>query len=334
MSVHVEPKPRDNHVLPAEALGIRCPGCFKPLGALKRTAPALFDGGLRCSACSMQIKNQKGIWTALAPSREPRFQQFVKDYQVVRAAEGRGSSDAAYYLALPFRDLSGRNQSQWSIRASTFRYLEEKILPAMERTMPALDILDLGAGNGWLDYRLAIRGHRPVAVDLLINSSDGLGAASHYLERLPTLFPRFQAEFDRLPFAVAQFDCAIFNASFHYAESYENTLGEVIRCLRPGGWVVIADSPWYRKDESGRRMLDERRQSFLARYGFPSDSIASQEYLTDERMADLARQFAVSWQIHRPYYGWRWRMRPVVAKLKGKREPSEFRIYLAQVKGQ
>jgi len=334
MSAQAEGRLSSADVLPADALGIRCPACFKSLGALKRTAPSLFDAGLRCSACSMQVGNQKGIWTALVPEREQRFQQFMKEYQFVRASEGRGSKTADYYLALPFRDLAGRNQQQWAIRARTFRYLEDRILPALERSMPALDVLDLGAGNGWLDYRLALRGHRPVAVDLLTNSSDGLGAASHYLERLPSLFPRFQAEFNRLPFANDQFDCAIFNASFHYAENYAETLGEVIRCLRPGGWVVIADSPWYRRHESGQRMLEERRQAFIERYGFPSDSVESQEYLTDDRLAALADTFRLSWRMHRPYYGLRWSLRPLIAKLKGKREPSDFRLYVAQVKTQ
>ena len=173
-----------------------------------------------------------------------------------------------------------------------------------------------------------------MAVDLLVNCSDGLGAAAHYWERLAALFPRFQAEFARLPFTDAQFDCAIFNASFHYAENYEKTLGEVIRCVRPGGWIVIADSPWYRNEESGQQMLAERRQAFARRYGFASDSIHTLEYLTDARLRDLARHFELDWQVHRPYYGIRWNLRPVLARLKKKRQPSEFRIYVARVKAQ
>ena len=316
----------------AALLCLRCPACRRAIGAVKRTAPDVFENGRRCDSCLMQIKNQKGIWSALTPERETYFRQFVTEYQLVRAAEGRGSNRAAYYLALPFRDLTGRNQQQWKIRARTFRYLEDRILPQFERSMPALDILDLGAGNGWLDYRLAERGHRPVAVDLLTNSADGLGAASHYFERLPNLFPRFQAEFNRLPFTDSQFDCAIFNAAFHYSERYEETLGEVIRCLRQGGWVVIADSPWYRNEESGQRMLEERKESFIACHGFASDSVNSEEYLTDEKMEALAVRFDLNWQVHHPYYGVKWSLRPAIARLKGKRAPSEFRIYVAQVK--
>jgi hypothetical protein len=42
----------------------------------------------------------------------------------------------------------------------------------------------------------------PIAVDLLTNDQDGLGAAEHFKQRLPLSFPRFQAELDNLPFAM------------------------------------------------------------------------------------------------------------------------------------
>jgi SAM-dependent methyltransferase len=299
---------------------------------VRKTAAAQADADVRCDTCSTEIRNEGGIWTALSSQRQEHFRQFISEYQQVRAAEGRGSEDDTYYLALPFRDLSGRNQQQWAIRGRTYGYLERYILPRLEAVTSALDLLDLGAGNGWLDYRLALRGHRPVAVDLLTNCADGLGAADRYHKHLDHSFACFQAEFSRLPFSDCQFDCAVFNASFHYAESYEEVLGEAIRCLRPGGWIVIADSPWYPREESGEQMLLERRRLFSARYGFASDSIRSQEYLTDARLQELAARFALNWEIHHPWYGLRWRLRPLMAQIKRKRQPSEFRIYLAQVK--
>jgi predicted RNA methylase len=51
-----------------------------------------------------------------------------------------------------------------------------------------LDLLDLGAGTGWMSYRLALRGHHPVAVDLLNDDRDGLGAARHFFAKLPREF--------------------------------------------------------------------------------------------------------------------------------------------------
>jgi SAM-dependent methyltransferase len=275
---------------------------------------------------------ERSVWRALPASRLAYYAKFMREYQAVREAEGRGSSDAEYYLALPYRDLSGRNQDQWTIRARTYSFMERKVLPQLERSRPgALKILDLGAGNAWLSYRVALRGHLPVAIDLLASELDGLGAAVYYQQKLPALFPRFQAELDCLPFTDSQFDVAIFNASFHYSEDYARTLGEAVRCLRNGALVMITDTAWYQHDHSGQRMLMERRSAFLARYGFPSDGLASLEYLTDSRLAALEQQFGIRWKIYSPFYGWRWAMRPFAAKLKGRREPSRFRIYAAEV---
>jgi hypothetical protein len=78
-------------------------------------------------------------------------------------------------------------------------------------------------------------------------------------------------------------------------------------------------------------MLAERRQVFVQRYGFPSDGIPSLEFVTDQLLADLERNFGIRWQRYTPFYGFRWAMRPLEAKLKGKREPSRFRIYVAEV---
>jgi len=285
-----------------------------------------------CTNCYFQMLNDSGIWRALPPERAAHFERFTREYQTVREREGRGSSDPRYYLALPYKDLSGNNRQQWKIRSLTYRFLERRILPEIERRdTRGLNILDLGAGNGWMSYRLALRGYHPVAVDLLVSEMDGLAAAAHFGSRLPRLFPRVQAENERLPFAGNQFDVAIFNASFHYSEDYFATLGEAIRCLRPGGVAIIADTAWYERDSSGERMVTERRQAFTARYGFPSDGLISLEFLTDSRLNGLARHFCITWDVHRPFYGVRWTMRPFFAKLKGKRVPSRFRIYVAEV---
>jgi len=312
-------------------LRVQCPQCGSILGTLRQSDfPPEFL--LSCSNCFFQMLNDDGIWRALPRERAAHFERFIREYQTVREAEGRGSSNPEYYLALPFKDVSGRNPTQWEIRAQTFAYLLQKVIPELEsRASRKLDVLDLGAGNGWLSYRLGLRGHLPVAVDLNTSPSDGLAATVHYRQKLPRLFPCFQAELDCLPFADSQFDVAIFNASFHYAEDYERTMAETIRCLRRSGTVIIADTAWYKREESGRQMVQERRQAFTQQFGFPSNAITSQEYLTDARLSALSQRFGLRWQKHSPYYGLRWAMRPAVARLKGKREPSRFRIYVAEV---
>lgn len=319
-SVRFSGSPRPAHM--------RCPSCSADMGELVLADAA---SSLRCR-CGFEIANREGVWRALPPCRELYFRRFVSEYAAIRQREGRGSITPKYYLNLPYRDLSGRNQWQWQIRARSFRCLERKFLPEVERKSGgSLAVLDIGAGNGWLSYRLGLRGHDCVALDLLDNDSDGLGATRHYRDSLRWPIAAIQAEMDHLPFADREFDVAIFNASFHYSENFPRTLSETIRCVRPGGAVVILDTPWYERDESGRAMVLEKHAQFEKQYGTRSDSIASLEYLTPERLRALERACSIQWKFVEPWYGWKWAMRPLQASLQGRRAPSRFRLFWATV---
>ena len=94
--------------------------------------------------------------------------------------------------------------------------------------------------------------------------------------------------------------------------------------------MIISDTPWYSHEESGCQMVSERRAAFARHYGTASDSIKSLEYLTNSRLRLLEEQLSIQWAIHSPRYGIQWAMRPLVAKLRRKREPSRFRIYVAR----
>lgn len=297
-------------------VALRCPRCHTDIS------------NLRCSRCGYEMRMDHGIVCALAPERAEHYAQFIRDYERIREAEGRGSEGDDFYLGLPYRDATGRNSRQWQIRAHTYRCLVENVLaPAM----PAgARLLDLGAGNCWLSFRLALAGYNPVAVDLLTNGHDGLAAGEHYRKSLPALFPRFQAELGSMPFADGQFDAAIFNASFHYAEDDVMAMAEALRCVRPGGMVIISDTPWYARDEDGKRMVAERHTHFLQRYGTASACLKSIQYLTDDRLQALEQRLSIRWTIHAPVYGFRWAMRPFLAKLRHRRAPARFRIYVAQ----
>ncbi len=297
-----------------------CPVCRTPLTMLD-------DVHWRCPNDSLIFEQHAGIWCFLTPDRAAHYAQFVHEYQHVREAEGRGSIDDAYYRARPFADLSGHFTADWAIRARSFNVFIQKVLQPIERaTQRPLLMLDLGAGNGWLSYRLAQRRHRVAAVDLLTNPHDGLGAHVHY----DAAFTPVQAEFDRLPFDSAQFDLVIFNASLHYAVNYEATLCEALRVLQPHGQIVILDSPLYRSGESGAQMVREREAAFTKKYGFPSNALSSENYLTQQRLRDLAAALHLRWQLIQPFYGWRWHVRPLWARLRGRREPARFAVIVGQ----
>jgi SAM-dependent methyltransferase len=278
-----------------------CPRCRATLATPEGEPDALV-----CPADGLTFRRVGGIWRCLLPEREEHYAQFISDYEKIRAAEGRGGSSPEFYRALPYRDLSGRFSADWAIRARSFRGLTWDVLAPLERFLERpLTALDLGAGNGWLSARLAKRHARALAVDLLTNPADGLGAWTNYKHG----FTPIQAEFTRLPLGDAQADVAIFNASFHYAESYEDVLTEALRALLPWGRIVVMDSPVYEEQASGEAMVREREAAFTARYGFPSNALASENFLTYERMAELGEALGLHWDLVVPNYGLRWRLR-------------------------
>ena len=290
-----------------------CKGVLEAVSEVERRCPA--DGRVYLQA--------DGIWRFLLPEREAVFAQFIQEYETVRRAEGRGSADSAYYRALPFGDLTGRRPADWQIRARSFATFVQQVLIPLEKELGRpLRILDLGAGNGWLSYRLAQRSHHLAAVDLAVNPADGLGAHVHY----DVPFTAVQAEFDSLPFAGEQADLVIFNASLHYTPDYATTLREVIRIVNVAGKVVVVDTPVYYAAASGRQMVQEREANFRRRYGFPSNAIAAENYLTYPRLASLAQALNIHWHLHWPIPSWRWTLRRWRARWRGQREPAQFPI--------
>ena len=255
-----------------------CPRCN---AQLERKAPDRFT----CPKDGLEFWNVDGIWRFLLPESEAHYARFIADYEAIRRAEGRGGLSEKYYRALPFKDLSGRFKADWRIRARSYNLLVKNVLTRLQDPLErALKILDLGAGNGWLSNRLASQGDRVIAVDLLLNEEDGLGAWKHFENN----FTPVQAEFNHLPIMDGFADAVIFNASFHYSENYAETLREALRVLSRGGLIVIIDSPVYRRVSSGEQMVMEREAQFEEKYGFASNNLESENFLTYASLDELA----------------------------------------------
>ena len=297
-------------------LGFACPHCH---AALEQTAPDT----MCCPHDRLLFHRTTHIWRMLQPEREAIFSQFTREYELVRRAERRGSQLAEYYRSLPYHDLSGRMVGDWRIRATSFdTFLKRIVIPMEAYADSPRRILDLGAGNGWLANQLAGRGHIVAAVDLITNDFDGLGCY-HYYE---STFTPVQAEFDCLPFTDQSIDLVIFNASLHYSTQYERTLSESLRVLDPNGKIVVLDSPFYHDPTSGVKMVQEREGQFVKRFGFPSNALHSENYLTYPRLANLAASLHLSYQVLTPFYGVQWALRPLKARLIGRREPAKFHL--------
>jgi SAM-dependent methyltransferase len=243
--------------------------------------------------------------------------RFRADYAEHRAREGRAHRGADL-RSLPYL-AGGPLARQWAVRARTFEAFMREVVAPLEQGS-TLRVLDLGAGNGWLSYRLARRGHLCTAVDVRIDGVDGLGAADELRRLAP--FACLVASFEAHPVLDRSADLAVFNASLHYARELAVALGEAQRCVRPGGSIAIHDSPFYPRTSDGEAMVREKRRTAgLA-------AIDCIEFLTAARLAEAS---GLEWHRHRVRYPLWYELRPLAARLRGDRRPSRFDLWTAKI---
>lgn len=267
----------------------------------------------RCPMCQGSYTCANHIWRFL-DARSAPYQNFLDVYRTVRRAEGWGALDAEYYCNLPHIARGNPLAAIWRVRAASF----SKLLALIE---PHGRILDVGAGNGWLAYQLTRRGHAVAAADLNDDAEDGLGAQKFY----PLPLPCYQADFDHLPFAAAQFDAVIFNASLHYSKNLARTINEALRVLKGNGKIIVMDSPLYRQRASGEAMMRDKADEFKTRYGLVLDA-TPRGFLTFDDFDKLP----CHWQWRVSHVDLRWALRPLRARVMGQREPAQFGVMVGR----
>jgi SAM-dependent methyltransferase len=257
------------------------------------------------------------------------LERFRLEYAAQRAAEGRRYTEAELQ-SLPHL-TSGPLARQWAVRARTFDAFMRRILLPLARATPhPLHVLDLGAGNGWLSHRVTLTGCSATAIDLRVDAVDGLGAAAGYLRANGGGFHRIAASFDALPLAALSADVVVFSAALHYAVDLGVVLREAHRVTRAGGRLVILDSPFYRRTADGEAMVAEKRREAPRRFGARAEALLALpviEYLTRERLEASSAQLGLTWRRHRVSYPLWYEVRPLSARLRGRRAPSRFDLW-------
>lgn len=215
---------------------------------------------LRCRDCSAGYDVNDHLPRLIIPERLNEIASFCEKYDAVRLREGWASEMPDYYLELPFRDLTGEHEHEWQLRAQSFRFLQNWL--KKNYGSRNLRILDIGAGSGWMS-RLLAEQHEVFALDV--------NAGPHGLAAVPVGQRRFmaaQAELERLPLAGNSFDLVIANASLHYTHDLAQVFKQVSNVLRPGGNLLVMDSPVYPTHEAARA-AHERSRAYYAQQGVP-----------------------------------------------------------------
>lgn len=270
------------------------------------------------------IPSSHGVATFISANLQRQYDAFLQPYTRIRALEGRCESPEEYLLRLPYPQPSHPLSKQWGIRARSYEALKKRVISKLPK---GSNILDLGAGNGWLSARLQNNGMNPLAIDISGDPQDGLAAAQHF----PTIPDLALASFDDLPVRSNCADVVIFNASFHYSNDGHTVLREACRVLRPGGQIIIMDSPLYRDANSGYRMIEEQHAYFLKKFGDASCTLDRVGFITIPRLQAWSASLKLKWHTKNVSYGWAWAVRPWIARLKGQREPARFTLLCGEL---
>ena len=267
-----------------------CPYCRS---ALQSTDDA--DLPIGCLGCGERFAVASGIPVLLRRQDAERLARFSRSYREERLREGRLPLSIEQAQALPYGEPPGFPALYWEVRRQSFCALMHWL--AREGPSPAGgSAADLGAGIGWLGYRLAQLGFRVLAVEASRDEDFGLDAARTYYGALTSLLP-VQGDLEHPPLQAGRLNLIVCNASLHYASNLESTLQRVADALRPGGHAAILDTPIARHPRAGTGRGDR--------------------HLGRQELQDALLEAGLRPRWMTVQRGWRWRVHKAKALLRG-----------------
>jgi len=262
-----------------------CPSCHSLL--------AEEEDGVRCQREGRKFQRRNGILALMASEDEPLLLE-AEHYAHAWARLGWLPSPEAL-RELPFVQ-AGPGRKVWKAKARAYESLMRILGPARTRRVG-----DMGAGTGWLAYRLASAGFRCYATDVSADARTGLGAASAY-DATPGRFERVLATLTRWPFHDESLDVAICNASLHYVRNVRPVVQEARRVLRPEGVFVTMNEPVHMDARSAKRAAADFRERLR---GLGGSGLLVEEYshlVAEDYEATLSESFQTV-KRHDPPYG-------------------------------
>jgi SAM-dependent methyltransferase len=260
-------------------VGWCCSYCSAPLAPRGR--------GLYCASEGRWFASLDGVHRLLPEDRRREFMPQLELYRRVRRDEGFVAEAGA-------PEVPGRHP-----RAATWRRRAQSFQAALGLARAGLGpgpwrVLEVGAGAAWVSLRLLDAGHQVVATDVNLDPADGLLAPNRFLESA-FLLPRAEAEMESLPFEPGTFDLVVVAGSLHHTPRLGRALVEMRRVTRPGGLVLVIDSPVYRRRADGEATVARRMEDLGRRYGLSIPRESQAGYLV---VGELAGAFAsAGWSL-------------------------------------
>ena len=189
---------------------------------------------------------------------------------------------------------------------------------------PGMRALDLATGTGYLARGLAQRGLRVTGIDIapeMMDAAKALDAA----QGLAIEYVVGKAEETGLP--AAAFDLVTAACCWHWFDR-PKVSAEVLRLLKPGGWLVICAQNWFPLGDN----VVARTEAVVQRHN-PKWPFGGLDGMTPGAVRDLRaagfgaiESFSVDFEIPYTHEGWRGRMR-ASAGVSGSLAPDQVKAF-------
>jgi len=305
-----------------ELKACRCPGCgavaLVDVGGVWDDADIATDA-IRCAGCDAtfdviwgtpflghyESDDVLGLFEIAANARADngfaarqdieRIENLLRRYEEADDRASFVASCADEYLREPWFDNRYTEYSEFKDIATGVSFTDR-------------DVLDVGAGSGYDSYRLV-----------------GLGARVTALEYNPVLIRRGRSIVPEarwiggfshaLPFESETFDVVCCNAALHHMRDVPRAVHEMLRVLRPGGWLLTTGDPFRPSDTSDEyefKVFDSHSDALLG----VGESIPPLGRLIESL---LAHEDCLDVELHVPsFHGARGTVRQLAARLRGK----------------
>ena len=186
-------------------------------------------------------KNIYYSWTPAGPIKEPELTSVVR-LAVADMPEAAADRSGLKHVIAKRRN---RTREYFNKLAGKFgrSYCPGRSWQALAHLLitliPAIDVADLGAGEGTLSQLLAKRARKVIAIDIserMIEVGTQL-AKDHGFTNLEYRL----GDLEEPPIAGSSIDLAVFSQALHHANSPHKAIAAARRILRPGGRLAILD---------------------------------------------------------------------------------------------
>ncbi len=238
-----------------------CPNCREPLTKGEEVGGMGGDMPLCCSNGHV-FYCQDGVLPLLADGFAAELQQFTHRLSQMRGAEHKRLLTADLYPQLPFIEPTGEGW-EWRMRRYDLQVLASR-LPTLTRQKKGLQVLDVGAWNGWLSYRLSLWGHGVTAVDYFHDEYDGLAAKKFY----PVSWQAVQMDLTDLSLLDTCFDLVILNRCLQFAPDPVQMITQARARLAAGGLLLVTGLQIFADARQKAEQVTSYRQQNWQKYGF------------------------------------------------------------------